>query len=174
MTCSSSHRRAARIWSRARWLILALLLLLPAPATTMSRDDSQKRKPLLIAHRGASGYAPEHTLAAYRMAIEQGADFVEQDLQITKDGVLICMHDPELSRTTNVAEVFPDRATIRDPEETGKPHRGYFVVDFTLAEIKRLDAGAWFNRVNAFATRPEFVGQRVPTLVETMDFVGTR
>ena len=66
------------------------------------------------------------------------------------------------------------RASVRDPEETGKPRRGYFVVDFTLAEIKRLDAGAWFNRVNAFAARPEFAGQRVPTLVEAMDFIGAR
>ena len=130
--------------------------------------------PLLIAHRGASGYAPEHTLAGYQIAIEQGADFVEQDLQVTKDGVLVCMHDPELGRTTNVAEVFPDRAAMRDPEETGKPHRGYFVVDFTLAEIKRLDAGSWFNRTNSFAARPEFAGQRVPTLEETIQFVGKR
>ena len=174
MPCSAPHRHAAPSLLCARWLMLALVLLLLVPATTMSRDDHQKRKPLLIAHRGASGYAPEHTLAAYRIAIEQGADFVEQDLQITKDGVLVCMHDPEMSRTTNVAERFPDRATVRDPEETGKPHRGYFVIDFTLTEIKRLDAGAWFNRVNAFAARPEFVGQRVPTLVETMEFVGTR
>src|SRR5205085_3753713 len=71
-------------------------------------------------------------------------------------------------------EVFPDRATLRDPEETGKPHRGYFVVSFTLAEIKRLDAGAWFNRANAFAARPEFAGQRVPTLEETIALVGKR
>jgi glycerophosphoryl diester phosphodiesterase len=174
MPCSSSPRRAKRRWSRARWLTLTLSFLLAVPAAMMSRADNQKPRPLLIAHRGASGYAPEHTLAAYRIAIEQGADFVEQDLQITKDGVLVCMHDPEMSRTTNVAEVFPDRATLRDPEETGKPRRGYFVIDFTLAEIKRLDAGAWFNRVNAFAARAEFVGQRVPTLAETIAFVGAR
>jgi glycerophosphoryl diester phosphodiesterase len=174
MLCSSPHYRIARAPSCARWLTLSLVLLLLVPATMMSRNDNQPRKPLLVAHRGASGYAPEHTLAAYRIAIEQGADFVEQDLQLTKDGALVCMHDPELSRTTNVAELFPDRATLRDPEETGKPRRGYFVIDFTLAEIKRLDAGAWFNRVNAFAARPEFVGQRVPTLAEAMDFIGTR
>ena len=69
---------------------------------------------LAIAHRGASAYAPEHTLAAYRLAIEQKTDYVEQDLAVTKDGVLICLHDDSLERTTNVAEVFPDRATI-DP-----------------------------------------------------------
>ena len=174
MPRSSLTRRAARPQPSAHGLTTALLLLLIVPATTTSRDNPPQRKPLLIAHRGASGYAPEHTLAAYRIAIEQGADFVEQDLQLTKDGALVCMHDPELSRTTNVAEVFPDRATMRDPDETGKPHRGYFVIDFTLAEIKRLDAGGWFNRANAFAARPEFAGQRVPTLEETMAFVGAR
>src|SRR5215471_3828421 len=84
--------------------------------------SQQEHKPLLVAHRGASGYAPEHTLAAYQLAMEQGADFVEQDLQVTKDGVLICMHDAELGRTTNVADIFPDRMTMRDPDETGKAH----------------------------------------------------
>ena len=63
-----------------------------------------------VAHRGASAYAPEHTLAAYRLALEQGADFVEQDLAVTSDGVLICLHDPSLERTTDVEERFPDRA----------------------------------------------------------------
>jgi len=63
----------------------------------------------LIAHRGASGYAPEHTQAAYKLAMEQKADFVEPDLAVSKDNVLFCMHDDTLERTTNVAEVFPDR-----------------------------------------------------------------
>ncbi len=170
----SSLPPCALIRPFVRWLTQALLLLLVVPSTIISRQDHSRHAPLLIAHRGASGYAPEHTLAAYEMAIRQGADFVEQDLQFTKDGALICMHDPELSRTTNVADIFPDRATLRDPDETGKPHRGYFVIDFTLAEIKRLDAGAWFNRANPFAARPDFAGQRVPTLEETIDFVGQR
>ncbi len=65
----------------------------------------------LIAHRGASGYAPEHTRAAYQLALDQRADFVEQDLAVTRDGVLICLHDDTLERTSNVAEVFPDRST---------------------------------------------------------------
>ena len=66
-------------------------------------------KKAVVAHRGASAYAPEHTLEAYRLAIEQGADFVEQDLAVTKDGVLVCIHDLTLDRTTNVEEVFPTR-----------------------------------------------------------------
>src|SRR5215813_9735083 len=74
-----------------------------------TQSKSSPKKPILIAHRGASGYAPEHTLIGYQLAIEQGADFVEQDLQVTKDGVLICLHDPDLERTTNVATVFPER-----------------------------------------------------------------
>ncbi len=128
----------------------------------------------MIAHRGASGYAPEHTFAAYQLAIEQGADFVEQDLQVTKDGALICLHDPDLERTTNVAEVFPDRATLRDPLETVAPKRAWYTIDFTLAEIKRLDAGSWFNRANPFAARPAYVSQRVPTMEETIKLVGNR
>lgn len=135
---------------------------------------SSTRKPLLIAHRGASGYAPEHTLISYQFAIDQGADFVEQDLQITKDGALVCLHDPDLERTTNVTEVFPNRATERDALGTGTAKRGWYTVDFTLAEIKRLDAGSWFNRANAFAANTNFAGQRVPTLEETIKLVGKR
>lgn len=139
-----------------------------------SAASADHKRPLLIAHRGASGYAPEHTLAAYELGIKQGADFVEQDVQVTKDGVLICLHDAELDRTTDVAKVFPDRATLRDPFETGTPKRGFYTVDFTLAEIKRLDAGSWFNRANPFAARPAYVGQRIPTLVEAINLIGKR
>ncbi len=114
-----------------------------------------------IAHRGASAYAPEHTLAAYRLAIEQGADYVEQDLAVTKDGVLICLHDDSLERTTNVAEVFPDRASV-DPVSG---ERRWLAVDFRLAEIKQLDAGSWFDA--------RFAGERVPTWQEAVETVGT-
>ncbi|NLN91863.1 MAG: glycerophosphodiester phosphodiesterase [Candidatus Hydrogenedens sp.] len=86
---------------------------------------------IVIAHRGASGYVNEHTLAAYAMAYGMGADYIEQDLGMTRDGVLICMHDRTLERTSNVAEVFPDRK-----RENGK----YYPEDFTLAEIKSLRA----------------------------------
>ncbi|HKG20641.1 MAG TPA: glycerophosphodiester phosphodiesterase family protein, partial [Blastocatellia bacterium] len=154
---------------RARLLAAcAVLLLLP------QAPRSQARPPLLVAHRGASAYAPEHTLAAYRLAVQQGADFVEQDLQVTRDGALICLHDADLSRTTNVAEVFPDRAAVRDPEGRGAGHRGYFAVDFTLSEIKRLDAGSWFNRANPFAAREPYAKEKIPTLEEAMKEVGAR
>jgi len=159
-----------------RLAIFLLAVTMGAPASLLgtARQTLATNKPLLIAHRGASGYAPEHTLAGYKLAMEQGADFVEQDLQVTKEGVLICLHDPDLARTTNVAEVFPDRTMVRDPEATGTPKRGWYTVDFTLAEIKRLDAGSWFNRANPFAASPAYVGQRVPTMEETIKFVGNR
>src|SRR5437867_6585802 len=108
MNLSSCLRRGT--WRRMAFLICVLA----ASSATMPRltrgagdQKSPWKRPLLIAHRGASGYAPEHTLAAYELAIRQGADFVEQDLQLTKDDVLICLHDPDLARTTDVAKVFP-------------------------------------------------------------------
>jgi glycerophosphoryl diester phosphodiesterase len=124
---------------------------------------AQTRK-LNVAHRGASAYAPEHTLAAYRLALEQGADYVEQDLAVTKDGVLICLHDPTLERTTNVEELFPDRATTVTWE--GKTRRGWLANDLTLAEIQQLDAGSWFDR--------KFAGERIPTFDEAVALVKGR
>jgi glycerophosphoryl diester phosphodiesterase len=116
----------------------------------------------LIAHRGASAYAPEHTLESYRLAIEQGADYVEPDLTITKDGVLVCSHDPFLERVTNVTAVFPDRFTEVKTGEKAAKH--WFIEDFTLAEIKQLDHGSWFD--------PKFKGLPVVTFQEMIDFVG--
>jgi glycerophosphoryl diester phosphodiesterase len=120
-----------------------------------------KNRKTLIAHRGASAYAPEHSIEAYRLAIEQGADFVEQDLQLTKDGVLVCLHDTTLERTTNVAAVFPDR--FKTVEIKGESKKVWNVADFTLAEIKQLDAGSWFDK--------KFAGTKVPTFQEAIDFV---
>lgn len=96
--------------------------------------------PVVIAHRGASGYLPEHTLAAYKLAIEQGADFVEPDLVSTKDGVLIARHELNITETTNVSEhpEFAARRTIKVVD--GASAEGWFADDFTLAEIKTLRA----------------------------------
>ena len=125
----------------------------------MSSDGSaQYSKKTLVAHRGASAYAPEHTLAAYRLAIEQGAEFVEQDLAVTKDGVLICLHDASLERTTNVEELFPGRVSTQTIE--GKTRKAWLANDFTLAEIKTLDAGSWFDR--------KFAGETIPTFDEAI------
>ncbi|MEZ5283360.1 MAG: glycerophosphodiester phosphodiesterase family protein [Vicinamibacterales bacterium] len=138
-----------------RLAIFVPVLLATAVVTASAPHYTRKT---LVAHRGASGYAPEHTLAAYRLAIEQGADFVEQDLAVTKDGILICLHDPSLERTTDVEEVFPDRFTELDFE--GRTRKVWLANDFTLAEIKRLDAGSWFD--------PKFAGARVPTFDEAV------
>ncbi|HVL67541.1 MAG TPA: glycerophosphodiester phosphodiesterase family protein [Vicinamibacterales bacterium] len=139
----------------------ALAVLLVAGATGSAVQSGTKG---LVAHRGASAYAPEHTLAAYELAIEQRADFVEQDLGVTKDGVLVCIHDLSLERTTNVEEVFPGRSVEMDTP-TGKARR-WLVADFTLAEIKQLDAGSWFDA--------KFAGAKIPTFQEAIDAIGTR
>jgi glycerophosphoryl diester phosphodiesterase len=128
---------------------------------TMSAGPVAQGRKAVVAHRGASAYAPEHTLAAYRLALEQRADFVEQDLAVTKDGVLICLHDPSLERTTNVEERFPSRFTETTFE--GKVRRAWLANDFTLAEIKQLDAGSWFS--------PTFKDERVPTFAEAVALI---
>ncbi|MFE6777326.1 glycerophosphodiester phosphodiesterase [Streptomyces sp. NPDC057702] len=107
-------------------------------------------RPVTVAHRGASAYAPENTLAAVDAAAKLKIDWVENDVQRTKDGKLIVIHDTTLNRTTNVEEVFPDRAPWK-------------VADFTFKEIQRLDAGSWFG--------PKFAGERVPTLKQYMNRV---
>lgn len=112
-------------------------------------DQARSERPLIaVAHRGASGHAPENTLAAIDEAHELDAETVEIDVQRTRDDVLVIMHDTTLERTTNVEEVFPDRA----PYEVG---------DFTMEEIRELDAGAWFDS--------SFKGETVPTFEEALD-----
>ena len=124
-------------------------------------------QPLVVAHRGASGYLPEHTLEAYTRAIEQGADFVEPDLVATKDGVLIARHEPNITSTTNVAALpqFAARKTTKKVD--GVDETGWFASDFTLAEIKTL---------GALITDPERPQQfnglyKIPTLQEIIDLV---
>ena len=116
------------------------LLEAPIPTPNITNLNSlDGQEPLVIAHRGASGLLPEHTLEAYSVAIAQGADFIEPDLVMTSDGVLIARHEPILDDTTNVAEVFgEDRMStkILDGEEV----TAYFAEDFTLEEIKMLRA----------------------------------
>lgn len=114
-----------------------------------------------IAHRGASAYAPEHTRPAYELAIEQRADYVEQDLAVTRDGVLICLHDDTLERTSNVAEVYP--AGFTQVADGRSPAKRWIANDFTLDEIRRLDMGVWFD--------PKFAGERIVTWQEAVDLV---
>jgi glycerophosphoryl diester phosphodiesterase len=140
--------------TRGHFCVTALLLAVAA----LPRAQTVKQS---IAHRGASGSAPEHTAAAYRLAIDQHVDFVEQDLGVTRDNQLICIHDDTLERTTNVADVFPDRAST-DPR-LSPPGKHWLVNDFTLDEIRRLDAGKWF--------KPEFAAARLQTFQEAIDLV---
>ena len=99
------------------------------------------RAPWIIAHRGASGHAPENTLAAFERAVALGAQFIETDLHLTRDARFVAIHDKTLERTTN------GKGAVRD---------------FTLAELRELDAGMWFDR--------QFMGQRIPTLEEILEF----
>lgn len=123
---------------------MSALTLTASPAHAAARQDTAGDKsPVTVAHRGASGYAPENTLAAVRKADRLGFDWVENDVQRTKDGELVVMHDTTLSRTTNVESLYPKRSPWK-------------VSDFTAKEIARLDAGSWFS--------DDYKGEKVPTL----------
>ncbi len=128
----------------ARFALLFALVLsgcgVQAGEATMNAATLSGEAPVIIAHRGASGERPEHTLAAYQLAIDQGADFIEPDLVLTKDGVLLARHENEISQTTDVADKpeFADRKAVKMID--GERHEGWFTEDFTLAELKTLRA----------------------------------
>jgi glycerophosphoryl diester phosphodiesterase len=140
-----------------RWLIMIAVAIVAVAAVIDFRTKPYSKE--LIAHRGASAYAPEHTLAAYRMAVDQGADYVEQDLAVTRDGILICLHDDTLERTSNAAELFPDRFAA----SSSGSDKHWIANDFTLAEIRRLDMGRWFDL--------KFAGEGIVTWQEAIDLV---
>lgn len=120
---------------------LAVSLLSLSCANLGDRPSTQKRAEgpiLIIGHRGACGYLPEHTQASYELAMAQGADFIEPDLVVSKDGVLVVRHENELSETTDVAKKFPKRKVTKSID--GKKITGWFAEDFTLAELKTLRA----------------------------------
>lgn len=125
----------------------------------------REEKPLVIAHRGASGYLPEHTLPAYSLAMEMGADFIEPDLVLTRDGVLIARHENELSTTTDIAQRFPDRKVVKTVD--GVLTTGWFAEDFSLAELRQL------RTFQAFPGRsPQYNGQYpIPTFAEILQAV---
>jgi glycerophosphoryl diester phosphodiesterase len=135
----------------ARTALPALAFCLVGPLAPAHAADPPDRPVEIVAHAGGLAAAPQNTVAAVQLAVRHGADVIENDFQVTADGKLVVIHDTSLAMTTNVEEVFPDRA----PWNVG---------DFTLAEIRRLDAGSWFA--------PEFAGQRVPTLREWARAVG--
>lgn len=111
-----------------------------AAGTRAAGRDEDLPVPTVIAHRGASGYRPEHTMGAYQLALDMGADIIEQDLVPTKDGHLVCRHENDISGTTDVADhpEFADRRTTKTVD--GQAITGWFTEDFTLAELKTLRA----------------------------------
>lgn len=130
-------------------------------------------RPIVIGHRGASGYRPEHTIESYRLAIVMGADFIEPDLVPTRDGVLIARHESRINDTTNIEEMvergeLPDRKTTKIID--GESLTGYFTEDYTLAELKTLHA-----RERIANHRPQNTAyndqERIPTLAEVIAYV---
>ncbi|WP_377847816.1 glycerophosphodiester phosphodiesterase [Bosea sp. UC22_33] len=145
-------------------LLAALAFQAPA-AFAQAAPTLSGQKPIVVAHRGASGYLPEHTIEGYKLAIQQGADFIEPDLVSTKDGVLIVRHEPMLSGTTDVADrpEFANRKTTRKVD--GVDTTDWFANDFTAAEIKTLRAK------QAFADRDQSHNGKyaIPTFQEVID-----
>jgi glycerophosphoryl diester phosphodiesterase len=167
-------RRIAASAAAAVLSLAAPILLAPqatsAPAAEGTNSRGHHAKPIVIGHRGASGYRPEHTLAAYRLAIRLGADYVEPDLVSTKDGVLVARHENEISGTTNVAD-HPEFAG-RKKEKTidGVKVTGWWTEDFTLRELKTLRAKERLPLVRPDNTR--YDGRfEVPTFQEVIDLV---
>ena len=146
----------------------AAAALAALPAAALGPDQGFKKKPLIIAHRGASGERPESTLMAFRLAIAEGADFIEPDLEMTKDGHMVVRHENEISQTTDVARhpEFETRITTKIVQ--GQSISGWFTEDFTLEEIKTLRCRERLPKL-----RPEsakFDGQEsIPTYQEVID-----
>jgi len=146
-----------------RSLVLGVAIAV-AGATALTSADSRKT-PLVLGHRGATGYLPEHTLASYQLAIEQGADYIEPDLVSTKDGVLIARHEVNIAGTTDVAAHPEFAARFTTKTIDGVEEEGWFADDFTLAEIKTLRA---VQRVGFRAQ--QFNGlYQIPTFSEVID-----
>ena len=144
-----------------RFALAVLLLLGPVAALTVTAVEPAPQsadrpvRTLIIAHRGASGYLPEHTLEAYAYAYAAGADYLEPDVVLAADGTLICSHDLTLEKTTDVADVFPGRARA-----DGK----WYAIDFTVAELKQL------HRRGPGDAAPR--GMQIATLDELFDLIG--
>jgi glycerophosphoryl diester phosphodiesterase len=159
-------------------VLLAMLPPVAAESTPVGLDsvsaiEAARRtrpglEPIVIGHRGASGYRPEHTLASYRLAADLGADFIEPDLVSTSDGVLVARHENEISGTTDVAEhpEFAGRQTTKTID--GQEITGWFTEDFTLAELKTLRAVERIPELRPDNTA--FDGtEAIPTLQEIID-----
>ncbi len=161
-----------RVPRSAGWwpcLLAAMLVAMPAtPAQARERGVASERKPVVIAHRGASALRPEHTLEAYAKGIADGADFIEPDLVMTADGVLIARHENAIGGTTDVAShaAFAGRRTTRMID--GEAVTDWFSEDFTLAEIRQLRARERLPQLRGTAHDGRHA---VPTLVEIVALV---
>ena len=166
---------SAALTLAAPLLAASLVVAEPAVSARPGTDRhgvslSQLRVPLVVGHRGASGYRPEHTLASYKKAIQLGADYVEPDLVSTKDGVLVARHENEIGGTTDVAShpEFTDRRATKVID--GRSVTGWFTEDFTLAELKTLRAKERLPAVRPDNTR--YDGRfEVPTFTEVLELV---
>src|SRR3990167_6919046 len=157
-------------WFKPLAVAVVLCSAHPAFAAKELPTAQHHSKPLIIAHRGASGYLPEHTLEAYTLAIQQGADYIEPDLVMTKDGHLVVRHDNVLDLTTDVSSrpEFASRKTTKMVD--GVMITGWFSEDFPLKEIKTLRAIERIPMLRAGNARLD--GQfKVPTLQEVIDLV---
>jgi len=161
-------RRRLLVWLTLIVVGVAAVAAVSSTGRADRGDDKRGREPIVIAHRGASGDRPEHTLAGYEHAIDLGADYIEPDLVSTKDGVLVARHENEIGGTTDVAS-HPEFAARRTTKAIdGNPITGWFTEDFTLAELKTLRAK---ERLPALRTaNTAFDGlYEVPTLQEVID-----
>ena len=154
------------------WLYVVAGFVVAVLMTENARSASvpESERPFVIAHRGASGYVPEHTLPGYFIAIQQGTDYVEPDLVITKDGALVARHENEIGGTTDVA-AHPEFAARRTTKTIdGEKMEGWFTEDFTLAELKTLRARERLPQLRTANTRydGEFT---IPTFDEVLDLV---
>ena len=148
--------------------LTALAACAPSAQRSAPLDASAERRPLVIAHRGASGHRPEHTLAAYSLAIDMGADYIEPDLVITRDSVLVARHENEIGGTTDVATKFAHRRSTRIID--GERVSGWFTEDFTLRELKTLGAK---ERI-PFRSHAHDGEETIPTFEEILDLVARR
>jgi glycerophosphoryl diester phosphodiesterase len=154
-----NRRQAIKLISTAGATAFLPTPLIAKPSPFARGKEFLPSRKFVVGHRGACAYAPENTLASYRLAIAQGADYVEQDLQISSDGVLVCCHDAVLERVSNVAEVFPDR--FLEKIVKGKKEKQWPIHKFTVKELKQLDFGSSFN--------PRFKGEKIPTWQEAIE-----
>ena len=127
----------------------------PTMETKIISKELNLKKDMVIAHRGTTYWAPEETEPAFLWARNIGADYIEFDVQLTKDTILIAFHDENLSRTTNVSELFPERIESE-------------ISEFTLKELRSLDAGSWFNKKNPERAKKSFIGLNILTLKEVV------